>query len=159
VLPGQTTLIPLSVGGDVLGVAGTELLQGVNDDGETPRLSHSLSREVGVAPRPVPVTGNGLGVQGDDHAERLADTLEDVTRDPHLVAGLNADGGADLVLPLAGEDLTVDTRDLDVGVQAGTVVRLGDVAAVGVLRPDGAVVGAWRREGREGGRKEGGMSD
>ena len=152
-LPRQPTLIPLSVRGDVLGVAGAELLQGVNDDGEPPGLSHGLGREVGVAPRAVPVTGDGLGVQGDDHTERLADTLEDVTRDPHLVTGLNADGGADLVLPLTGQHLAVDTGDLDVGVQAGTVVRLGDVAAVGVLGTDGAVVRAWwGRRGERGKR-------
>jgi hypothetical protein len=96
-----------------------------------------------MATRSIPVTRDRLGVQGDDHAERLADTLEDITRDPHLVAGGNADGGADLVLPLAREDLAVDPGDLNVGVQARTVVSFGNVAAVGVLSPDGAVVGAW----------------
>ena len=36
----------------------------------------------------------------------------------------------------------VDPGDGDAGVEAGTVVRLGDVAAEGVLEPRRAVVGA-----------------
>ncbi len=38
-------------------------------------------------------------------AKGLADALEDVAGDPHLVAGLDADAGPDLVLPLPGEHL------------------------------------------------------
>lgn len=37
---------------------------------------------------------------------------------------VNAGAGANLVLPLRGHDLGVDTGDVDTGVQAGTVVSL-----------------------------------
>lgn len=43
---------------------------------------------------------------------------------------VNAGAGANLVLPLGGHDLSVDTGDVDTGVQAGTVVGLDDVTAV-----------------------------
>lgn len=99
-------------------------------------------REVGVAAGAVPVTGDGLGVERDDDAELLAHALQDVAGHPHLVARGDALRGADLVLPLAGQHLAVDARDLDAGVQAGAVVGLGDVAAEGVLRAHRAVVGA-----------------
>ena len=35
------------------------------------RVAHFLGGEVGVAPRAVPVTGHGLGVEGDHYAEGL----------------------------------------------------------------------------------------
>jgi hypothetical protein len=41
-----------------------------------------------------------------------------------------------------GANATVDARDVDLGVQASTVVSLGNVAAVGILRAHGAVVRA-----------------
>lgn len=49
---------------------------------------------------------------------------------------------ANLVLPLAGHDFSVDARDRDVREHAGAVVRLSDAAAVGVLEADRAVVGS-----------------
>lgn len=55
VLAGQTTLVTLAVGGNVFGVTGTELLEGVDDDGEATGLAHGLGGEVGVAPGAVPV--------------------------------------------------------------------------------------------------------
>ena len=60
-------------------------------------LAHLLRRVVRVAPRPVPVSGDGLGVEGHDHAELLAHALEEVSRDPQLVAGGDAYAGTHLL--------------------------------------------------------------
>lgn len=54
---------------------------------------------------------------------------------------VDARAGADLVLPLGGHDLSVDTGDVDTGVQAGTVVSLDDITAVDLAGTDTAVVG------------------
>lgn len=53
---------------------------------------------------------------------------------------VNAGNGANLVLPLRGHDLSVDTGDGDLGVQAGTVVGLDDVTAVNLAGTDTTVV-------------------
>lgn len=54
---------------------------------------------------------------------------------------VDARAGADLVLPLRGHDLSVDTGDVDAGVQAGTVVSLNNVTAVDLASTDTTVVG------------------
>lgn len=53
---------------------------------------------------------------------------------------LNAVARSDLVLPLRGHDLSVDTGDLDTGVQASTVVSLDDVTTVYLASTNTAVV-------------------
>ena len=45
----------------------------------------------------VPVAGDGLGVEGDDDAELLGNTLEQVAGDPELVARGDALAGAHLL--------------------------------------------------------------
>lgn len=49
-------------------------------------------------------------------------------------------GSPRLILPLARHHFPVGARDFDTGEQACLVVRFHDVAAEGVLEPDGAVV-------------------
>ena len=56
------------------------------------------------------------------------------------MAGGDADGGADLELPLPWHDLPVDPADVDAGVEAGLVVRVHDVPPVRFVRSGGAVV-------------------
>lgn len=53
---------------------------------------------------------------------------------------LNAVARTDLVLPLGRHDLSVDTGDLDTGVQASTVVSLDDVTAVDLAGTNTTVV-------------------
>ena len=53
---------------------------------------------------------------------------------------VNAGAGANLVLPLGGHDLSVDTGDVDTSVEAGTVVGLDDVTAVDLAGTDTTVV-------------------
>ncbi len=62
----------------------------------------------------------------------------------HVVAGLDAGAGPDLVLPLAGHDLSVDTAHRQAGLKAQVEVLLADEAAERHVRPNRAVVGALR---------------
>lgn len=49
---------------------------------------------------------------------------------------------ANLILPLRGHDFSVDTGDLDAGVQTSTVVGLNDVTAVNLASANTTVVRA-----------------
>lgn len=53
---------------------------------------------------------------------------------------VNAGAGANLVLPLGGHDLSVNTGDVDTGEQAGAVVSLDDITAVDLAGTDTTVV-------------------
>jgi hypothetical protein len=53
---------------------------------------------------------------------------------------IDTGAGADLILPLGRHDLSVDTGDVDTGVQTGTVVSLDDITAVDLAGTDTAVV-------------------
>jgi len=90
----------------------------------------------------VPFTLDGLGLERDADAELFSDTVEEETGHPEVVTHLNASARADLVLPLGRHDLSVDTGDLDTGVQASTVVSLDNVTAVNLAGTDTAVVRA-----------------
>jgi len=94
-----------------------------------------------VAARAVPLREE-LGGQGDSHVVVLSDAAEEVAGHPEVVTDLNTKAGADLVLPLAGHDLTVGAADVDASVEASLVVGVGDGAAEGGVGTDGAVVGA-----------------
>jgi len=50
-------------------------------------------------------------------------------RDPKLIASVDADARANLVLPLSWHHLGVGTRDVEAGEEAGLVVGLGDRAS------------------------------
>jgi len=93
-----------------------------------------------VESRSVPVTLDWLGVERDLDAELFSDTVEKESRHPELITHLNTLAWANLVLPLGWENLSVDTRDLDTGVQASTVVSLNDISAVDLSGTDTTVV-------------------
>ena len=132
-LAGQAALIALAVGGDVHGVARPQLLAVRLDDvpaaGVGARL---LGREVAVAAGAVPVAGDGLGVEGHLDIEHLADAVHDVARHPQVVSHVDAGAGANLVLPLGGQHLAVDARDVDAGVQAQPAGGRGKAHRLGV---------------------------
>jgi hypothetical protein len=79
-----------------------------------------------VATRAVPVSGNGLGLKRNGDAKVLRHTIHKIAGKPQMVTSLNALSGSNLELPLAGQDLSVDTRDLETSVQASAVVGLND---------------------------------
>jgi len=101
---------------------------------------------VGVASGAVPVTLDGLGVQGQDHSCDFCDTLQDVPGSPQLVGRCDTLRGADLELPLSGHHFSVDSADLDASVQAGLVMSVHNVTAPCLVGSGPAVVwalGAW----------------
>lgn len=93
VTAGETEVVVLTVDLDVLGVALAELLNGVLNGLHAALLAHRLGRVVGVASSTVPVTGDGLGVEGDLDAPLLGHTEEEVTGDDEGVTHLDALGG------------------------------------------------------------------
>ena len=54
----------------------------------------------------------------------------------------NAVDGTDLVFPLSGHDLGIGARDVDLGVQASTIMSLDDITAVDLAGANTTVVGA-----------------
>lgn len=141
---GKTSLVTLTVDGNVLNVTGLELLHGSLDGLHTTLSTGLVGGDVGVKTGTVPVTGDGLGVERDLSTELFGDTVEEETRDPEVVTHLDTLARANLVLPLSGHDLGVDTGDVDTGVQAGLVVSLNDVTAVDLAGSDTAVVRTLR---------------
>jgi hypothetical protein len=92
----------------------------------------------------VPLTGNGLGVERDLSTELFGNTVEEETRDPEVVTHLDTLARTNLVLPLSGHDLGVDTGDVDASEQAGLVVSLNNITAVDLAGSDTAVVRTLR---------------
>lgn len=138
----ETLLVALTVDGNVLNVAGLELLH-VRLDGLHATIStSSVGGDVGVETSSVPFTLDGLGLKGNLDAEFLSDTVKEEAGQPKVVAHLNTSARADLVLPLRRHDLSVDTGDLDTSVETGTVVGLDDVTAVDLAGTDTTVVRA-----------------
>jgi len=116
VLAGETELVVRTVDGDVLLMAFGELLEGSFNVLHATFLTHQLGGDIGVETRAVPVTWDGLGVEGDLDAEFFGDTVEEVTSGPEVVSHLDTEAGSDLELPLRWKNLGIDTGDLDAGV-------------------------------------------
>jgi hypothetical protein len=81
----ETLLVALTVDGNVLDVAGLELLHVTLDSLHTTLSTSGGGRDVGVETSSVPVTLDGLGVEGNLDAELLGNTVEEVTREPEVV--------------------------------------------------------------------------
>ena len=78
-------LVALTVDLHVLDVALAEGLHSLLDVLHATLLTHRLSGDVAVKTSTVPVTGNGLGVEGHDGTELLSNTVEEETGHPELV--------------------------------------------------------------------------
>lgn len=139
---GETLLIALTVDGNVFNVARLELLHSSLDGLHATIGTGAIGRDVGVETGTVPVAGDGLGVEGDLDTKLFGDTVEEEAGHPKVVAHLDTLAGADLVLPLGGHDLGVDTGDVDAGVHAGLVVSFDNVTAVDLAGTNTAVVRA-----------------
>lgn len=83
---GETLLVALTVDGNVFDVAGLELLHGGLDDLHAAVGTGGGSRDVGVETSSVPVTLDGLGLEGDADTELLSNTVEDEAGHPEVVA-------------------------------------------------------------------------
>ena len=78
-------LVALAVDLHVLDVALAEGLHGLLDVLHASLLTHGLGGDVAVKTSTVPVTGNGLGVEGHDGTELFGDTVKEETGHPELV--------------------------------------------------------------------------
>lgn len=124
-----------------------QFLDGLFNVLQTVLLSHGLGAEVGVAAGTIPVPGNGLGIKGRDHSEVFTHSMQDETGHPEMISHFNSFTGSYLEFPLGGHDLGVCPRDLDAGVQAGPVVSLHDIPAIGFVCSHATVV--WTLRSRE----------
>ena len=158
----ETLVISFAVHGDVLGMAGGELLHGVLDDFEAAVGTGGVEGDVGVEAGSVPVALDGFGFEGDLDAEFFGYAVQDEAGHPELVAHyqgstffpkekkkkkkkkekptLNSIARTNLKLPLRRHNLGIDTGDLDARIQTGAIMSLHDIATVDFPRPDTAVV-------------------
>lgn len=105
------------------------------------RVAHGLGGEVGVGTGAVPVTLDGLGVEGGDNAEVLTQPVQQPAGQVDLITQLQGANGANLVLPLTRHHLGVDTGDVQASLHAGLQVGLSQGTAEGRLRANTAVEG------------------
>ena len=144
VLASQAALVTNTVELNVFLVLLFKLADAVQNGSKAALLAHGESAEVGVAASAVPVTGDGLGVVADKHAEVLTHAEHDVAGKPEAVTGVDALARTNLVLPLARHHFSVAATDGDASVEASTVVGIHNVAAKSAVDTNTAVVGALR---------------
>jgi len=107
-------------------------------------LSGGLEREVGVATRTVPVTLDRLRIKGNVNVEFFANSSQQISGNPELIAALETFNGTDLELPLTGEDFSVETRNLDASSQTASHMGFSNISANSVGGTNRAVVLALR---------------
>jgi hypothetical protein len=129
VLARHAQVVVLAVDAHVLLLAARELLHGGLDGLHAALRAGLLGGDVGVQTGTVPVAGDGLGGEGHLGTELLSDAVENEARHPELIAHSDIITRADLVFPLSRHDLRVGAGDVDLGVQAGLVVCLDNIAA------------------------------
>lgn len=139
---GESHVVVLAVDGNVLLVSGSKLLDGSLNVLHSTGLSHRLGGHVGVTAGSVPVSLQGLGVEGDLDAKLLGNSVQQVSGHPQLIGHGDTLAGTNLVLPLGRHDLGVDTGDVDSGVETGSVVGLNNVSSKDLAGSDTTVVGA-----------------
>lgn len=84
----ETLLVTFTVNGDVLNVTGLELLHGGLDSLHTTLGTSGVGGNVGVKTGTVPLTLDGLGLEGDTDAELFSDTVEKETGHPEVITHL-----------------------------------------------------------------------
>jgi len=124
----QPHIVIFTIHGDMFVVLLGQLFNGGVNVLHSSRLPHRLGAKVGVAASAIPVTLQGLGVERHLDAPLLSNPDEEVPRHPQMVTHLDSLTRTDLELPLGGHDLSVDTTDVDPGVEAGSVVGLDKIA-------------------------------
>merc|ERR1719427_817087 len=89
----------------------------------------------------VPVTGDGLRVQGDHNSKVLSHSVQEVAGHPQVVAHGDALTRTHLELPLGRHHLGVGARDVDAGEETSSVVGFHHVTSVDLVSAHTAVVG------------------
>ena len=123
----QSEIVVLAVHSDVVVVPLGKFLDGTFDCLHASRLTHLLGGVVGVAAGTIPVTLEGLGVEGNLDIPLLGNTDKEVAGHPEVVTHGDTLARSDLEFPLRRHHLGVDTRDVDTGVEAGAVVSLDEI--------------------------------
>lgn len=136
----KSEVVVLTVDGDMLLVSGSKLLDGILDVLHSTGLTHALGGNVSVAASTVPVSLEGLGVERNLDTKLLSDSVEEVSGHPELIGHGDTLARANLVLPLRRHDLSVDTGDVDTGVETGSVVCLNNVSGENLAGTDTTVV-------------------
>mmetsp|Transcript_45682 Transcript_45682/g.76272 ORF Transcript_45682/g.76272 Transcript_45682/m.76272 type:complete len:272 (-) Transcript_45682:539-1354(-) len=141
----QPSVVSSTVDRDMLSVFLAKLLHRRLNELISAWPTHLFGGHVCMASGSVPVTRDGFGVEGSDDAILLSNAVEEETGHGQVVTGLDAHTGSNLELPLAWKHLSVDARNDNTGIEAGTVVSLNDVTTKGVVSADTAVIGSlWR---------------
>ena len=122
---GESCTVPLSIALQMLRVGLRETLHALVNLLDTTRFTNCLCAEVRVATRAVQVL-TGFGVIGDSHIILFGNSLEQKTRQIHVVARLDTDTRANLELPLVRCNLGIDSRELDTRCQADSQMFLGN---------------------------------
>ena len=124
VATGETEVVVFTVDGNVLVVTLGELLDGSFDGLHASRLAHLLGGVVRVAAGTVPVSGEGLRVEGDLDTPFFCNPDEEEASHPEVVTHGDTLARANLEFPLRGHDFGVNARDGDTSVEACAVVSL-----------------------------------
>merc|ERR1719359_1752053 len=107
----ETTLVTSSIDANMLLVLLAQLFDCRDDLCVSALVAHCLGGVVSMAAGAIPVAWNRFRIEG--HVDTLLLTHADhqVAGHPHIVAALDAFAWADLVLPLAWHDFTIDASD------------------------------------------------
>jgi len=128
----QSQVVVRTIDSDMSHVSLGEKFHRLEDSVVTAFLSCGLEREVGVTARTVPVALDRLGFEGNIDVELFADSGQQVSGNPELITALETFNGADLELPLTGEDFGVETRNLDTSSQTASHMSLSNISADGI---------------------------
>jgi len=140
----QPALISLTVDLNVFLVLGSELLAGLNDDLKTARSAHGLGGVVGMATSSIPISLDGLRVNGNANPEIFSNLVEDEASHPEVISNLKTLAGTNLEFPLSGHDLSVGSADLHSSVEAGLVMSLNNITSKDTISSNTAVVRTLR---------------
>jgi hypothetical protein len=138
----QPQIIVLSVDRNVLVMPLRQLLDSSLDMYHTSGLTHGFGAVVGVATGAVPVTREGFRMERDLNTPLFGDTDEEVACHPEVVSHGDTLARADLELPLRGHDLSVDTANVDAGIETCTIMRLNEITCKDFASTSTAVVWA-----------------
>jgi hypothetical protein len=118
----ETKIVVLSVNCDVFRVLEAEFFDSGLDGFETARLPHFFGAVIAVATSSVPLALKGFRMEGDLNTPLFSDANKKITSHPEVIAHGNTLAGSDLELPLRRHHLSVNTTDVDAGIEAGAVV-------------------------------------
>ena len=148
VLTGQAFAKAVTVLSDVLGVPGSQSLDDrVNRIDAEMRIACVGRGKVGVHSSAVPVAFQRFVIERDAYVVLLADTIQQVTCNPHIVT--NSQGAArfsinttiaNLKLPLTRHDFCIDAVEKNARGHACPGMRLDDLPAEGVLTTGTALI-------------------